>query len=190
MARDALPVDISKDGLHSISPTADSFETTGPFTVTLRNHGRAVHVHCNLDDDLARVARLPETNHFVETDSEVSFPVDVQAGERPVSGRLKIVTGYGAEEHYVPVTITEPKPVGPPSERTSDEATPASETGNPGTSLRDALPVDESLPVLVLAGLALVLALGAAATLASLEVFLGLAVVVVGVAVALWILFV
>ncbi|WP_435363786.1 DUF7524 family protein [Haloarchaeobius sp. DYHT-AS-18] len=183
MARVPLPIDISKDGLHSIESAVDSFESTGPFTVSLRNHGRAVHVHCNLDDDLARVASLPETNHFVETDSELTFPVDVQTGQRPVSGRLKIVTGYGAEEQYIPVTITEPKPVGPPSERKT-----AGESGSEESSL-DSLPLDGSLPVLVLAGIALVVALGAAATIGSLEVLFGVGVVVVGVAVALWILF-
>ncbi|WP_439026269.1 DUF7524 family protein [Haloarchaeobius sp. DT45] len=190
MPRDPLLVDISKDGLHSIEPAVESFESTGPFTVALRNHGRAVHVHCNLDDDLAKVASLPETNHFVETEAERTFPVDVRPGPRPVSGRLKIVTGYGAEEVYVPVTITEPKPVGPPSERANTGTTDGDGAGLESPLQNVPLPVDGSLPVLVLAGVALLLALGAAATLGSIEVLLGVAVVVVGIAVALWMLFV
>ncbi|WP_253737959.1 DUF7524 family protein [Halohasta salina] len=105
MAR--LSVDLNRGGLHEIAAPSD-FETDGPFEIRLRNHGEAVHVHCNLDDDLSAVASLAETNHYVEPYSRRSVPVDTRRIDTPVTGRLKIVTAYGAESAYTTVTVSPP----------------------------------------------------------------------------------
>ncbi|WP_435358197.1 DUF7524 family protein [Haloarchaeobius sp. DFWS5] len=192
MSTDSLPLDISKTELHSIEPAYEAFETDGSFAVVLRNHGRAVHVHCNLDDDLARVAAIDETNHFVETDSSAAFQVTVaENAPRPVSGKLKVVTAYGAEETHVPVTLTELQA----ETATADAATAdVATTDAPAAQSRSGSPLDsldlgDSLPVVVLAVFALVLALGAALVAGGIEVLLGALVVVVGVVAALVLLY-
>ena len=105
MAR--LSVDLNRGSLHEIAAPS-TFETDGPFEIRLRNHGEAVHVHCNLDDDLSAVAGLGETNHYVEPYSRRSVQVDTRRTDTPVTGRLKIVTAYGAESAYTTVTVSPP----------------------------------------------------------------------------------
>ena len=105
MAR--LSVDLNRDGLHEIA-VASSFETDGPFEVRLRNHGEAIHVHLNLDDELSAVARLNETNHYVEPYSQRSVPIETKSVSTPVTGRLKIVTGYGTKSTYSTVRLSPP----------------------------------------------------------------------------------
>jgi hypothetical protein len=114
-----LPITVNRDGLHDIA-VAQSFEADGSFSVTLENDGAPVHVHLRLDDDLSTAATLQANNHYVEAGATRAVEVDV-SGDRPVSGRLKVVTGYGAETAYVKISLVEP----------DDE--------------RDAIPVDEDL---------------------------------------------
>jgi len=102
-----LSVDLNRDGLHEIAAPS-AFETDGPFEIRLCNHGEAVHVHCNLDDDLSAVAGLAETNHYVEPYSRRTVQVDTRGTNTPVTGRLKIVTAYGAESAYTTVTVSPP----------------------------------------------------------------------------------
>jgi len=85
-----------------------SFETDGPFEVRLRNHGEAIHVHLNLDDELSAAARLAETNHYVEPYSQRSVPIETRAVSTPVTGRLKVVTGYGTKSTYSTVRLSPP----------------------------------------------------------------------------------
>lgn len=93
--------------LYDVEPAVATFETEGPFAVELRNHGQAVHVHLRLDDELSRVASLDGTNHFVDTESVLSVPVDVAEGAPDVRGTLKVVTGYGSGTDEVEVLIAD-----------------------------------------------------------------------------------
>jgi len=102
-----LSVDLNRDGLHEIA-VASSFETDGPFEVLLRNHGEAVHVHLNFDDELSGVARLAESNHYVEPYSQRSVPIETCAVSTPTSGRLKIATAYGTKSTYSTVQLSPP----------------------------------------------------------------------------------
>jgi hypothetical protein len=179
----SLSVDLNRDYVHQIE-VADAFETADSFAVELRNHGRAVHVHFRLDDDLSEAASLAANNHYV--DSEASRTVEIAAGpvRSPVTGRLEIVTGYGAETAYVSVTIR------PASEEQStievDESLATPSRSEPEPALLDRLDANRTLPLVALAAGAVVLALLAAVLVQSPPVLLAVAVVVLGVAAALW----
>ncbi|SFR44071.1 hypothetical protein SAMN04487947_1472 [Halogeometricum rufum] len=101
---ESLRVELNGDGLHAIS-APPSFSVAGAFDVLLANVGQAVHVHLHLDDDLSRVARLETGNHYVEGEESQRVRVETNPGSEAVSGKLKIVTGYGAETAYVDVTV-------------------------------------------------------------------------------------
>ncbi len=103
----SLSVDLNRDGLYEIA-VPQSFETDGPFEVRLRNHGEAIHVHLNLDDELSRVAGLAETNHYVEPYGHRSVHIETQTVPTTVNGRLKIVTGYGTKSTYTTVQLSPP----------------------------------------------------------------------------------
>jgi len=102
-----LSVDLNRDGLHQIAAPAE-FKTDGPFEIRLRNHGEAIHVHLNLDEELAAAATLDESNHYVEPYSRRSVEIDTKRIDTAVTGRLKIVTSYGAESAYTTVTVSPP----------------------------------------------------------------------------------
>lgn len=101
-----LTVDLNDDGLHTIAAPS-SFEADGPFEIWFHNHGEAVHIHCSLDDSLSSVARLAESNHYVERAATYPVVVDAQPDEEPVAGELTIATGYGATTTRTRVTIGE-----------------------------------------------------------------------------------
>lgn len=104
-----LTVTINRDDVHTIAPATATFEATGDFVVELQNEGQATHVHLHLDDELAEIASIDGSNNrFVEAGKSATVPVSVTGGDRPVTGHLKIVTGYGAETAYVDVDIVTP----------------------------------------------------------------------------------
>lgn len=107
-----LSVHLNRDGTRSVQPESFSMETDGPFTIELVNHGTPAHVHLHLDDALARVATIPSDNLFVESGAEQLVRVNVQNGPRPVKGQIEVVTGYGAERANVNVSVIEPAPDG------------------------------------------------------------------------------
>ena len=102
---DSLPVHLNRTDIHSLE-VPNEFDATGSFDVRLVNHGGALHVHLHLNDSLSAVASLNATNHHVraETDRLVRITVD---GDGPVRGKLKVVTGYGAETRYIDIHIPE-----------------------------------------------------------------------------------
>jgi len=185
-----LTVDLNRDGLHSIA-TPSSFETPGPFEIRLRNHGEAVHAHLNLDDALSAVARLTANNHYVETESSRLVQIETRSIQSPVTGRLKIVTGYGAEVAYMTVTVT------PPGEKRSrvqvDETLSVPKPREPEEpSLVDRLseieltaPGGVSIALLAFGVLAVGLSVMIALSLESPIVLFGSLLVVVGVIAAL-----
>jgi hypothetical protein len=188
----SLAVELNRDSIHDIAVT-NSFATNEPFTVDLQNHGEAVHVHLHLDDDLSRVARLDANNHYVEAGTTRSVEIPVKQVEDPTTGKLKIVTGYGSETEYVSITVRPPPPDPPthaetpadPGRSTESAATDQSLT----TRLEAALPEAATLPIVAFGAFAIVVALGIAAFVNGAAVMLGVGVVVVGVAAALWFLY-
>jgi hypothetical protein len=181
-----LSVHVSDGELHDIAVETQSFETAGPFNVELVNHGRAVHVHLNLVEGLERGATLDATNHFVETETVRTVGVDVVEEALPAGGKVKIVTGYGAETTYVDVTVREAED--------RDDTVDIDETlAEPPNA--DAAPADREIsvgslvsalspgtaPVFALAGVALLVALLASVVVDGVVALLGIAVVLVGV---------
>jgi hypothetical protein len=176
-----LSVSLNRERLHRVE-SVDSFETSGPFDVVLENHGEAVHVHLHLDDDLSRAATLSAGNHYVQRGATKRVHVRARAGDEPVTGKLKVVTGYGSESAYVDVTVdaaTGQKPqvqvdesLGKPKgaqQSTGDTAgAPAvdadvTETADGGTrrvAVEDFLPRRSDWPVLVFGVVAVLLAGG------------------------------
>lgn len=174
-----LVVHLNRDGPHSIAVEPRRFEADGPFDVVLRNHGAALHVHLHLDDDLSGQATLGTTNHYVDEDSVRRVRVTVDEPLDPVEGRLKLVTGYGAETAYVTVTLdeaaTEERQVRV-DESLGQPRHPGPESG-PLAGLGD-------LPVLGLGAVAVLVAIVAAVIIDGVTAVVGLLVVIAGLAVA------
>ncbi|MUV87907.1 hypothetical protein GJ631_15440 [Natronomonas sp. CBA1123] len=172
-----LGVDINRSGLHTLdAPT--TFEADGPFVVELRNHGEASHVHLHLDDTLSEIARIEASNHYVE--SEEARGVQIEVRPRPewpresIRGKLKVVTAHGGETHYVDVTFDrtpEKEPVEVDPDLSKPQQTDDSST--PSTNLR-------ALPVVVLAAIALLLAVGALITADGINFVMGAFAVLAG----------
>lgn len=108
MAR-TLPVDINRRSVHSIEPGVGQFETSESFAVELTNHGSATHVHLNVDDELAEGVSLDGGNHFIEAGRTHRIEASVDQRSRPVSGRLTVATGYGAETAVVDISLIPPE---------------------------------------------------------------------------------
>lgn len=104
---DTLSVDLNRRSVHSIE-VPERFETSDSFTIELTNHGEAAHVHINLDDELSKAIAIADGNHFIEAGRTRTIEASVDQRSRPVSGRLKVVTGYGAEAGYVDVSLIPP----------------------------------------------------------------------------------
>ena len=156
----SLPVDLNRDRLHDVS-VPGSFETTGSFEVELRNRGEAVHVHLHLDDDLSRVATLAEGNHYVSGGDALAVPVRVRRIDETVTGRLKVVTAYGAETAHVSVTV---RPDDPPKRTVDvDESLSKPPSQDPPRSEGfdlDVLPVSAATIAAALVSLVVLLAVG------------------------------
>ena len=197
---DRLAVSVSEGQLHEVA-APDEFETDGPFLIELSNRGRDAHVHLRLDDALAGVATLAETNPHVPRDETVEIVADIDAVAAPVAGLLTIETGYGADGTDVAVTVH------PPAATEETGATRASDGGAPaagatgGDAETDTSPVDSerlstdsgvdpvTVGVALLAVSAVAAAGGAVALVADPVVAVGAAVAVVAVGVVLLFLF-
>lgn len=190
--RPTLSVDLNRRRLHDIE-VPGSFTASGPFTVEVTNHAAPVHVHLHLDDDLSAVARLADGNHYVESEATVAVDVavDTTGRDSPVTGRLKVATGYGTETQYVDVTVdptVEKQPVevdeslSKPNrgERRERQAGPT-----PGEQLAALMPDGGAVPVLALGAAAILLALVVGYYVSSPVVLVGVGVVIGGVIAAL-----
>ena len=188
MSNASLTVTLNAEHPHDLS-VDPSFSTTDTFAVELDNQGQAVHVHLNLDDELSRVVSLRAGNHFVDGGQTKVVTLPVESTSEPVTGKLKIVSGYGSETAYVDVTVSPGSGGKPPVDIDETLSKPARREPEPGLVdvVGDTLPRLDSgaLPLVVLAVVALVLAAAVASVFESFAITLGAAVVVVGVFAAL-----
>ena len=177
-----LPVGLNRERLHAVEAPVE-FATDGSFRVELSNHGEGVHVHLHLDDDLSAVARVEDANVFVagDTDTRVDVVVDDPPAS-PVTGKLKVSTGYGAETTYVDVTVE------PFEEQTRQVAVDESLSKPPQREpSKPLLPGPDALPFVVFVLLAVVIAVGAVVYVGpgSPAVLVGVGVVLGGAVAAL-----
>lgn len=179
---DPLEVHLNRHGPHSIdvgesSFGADGFEAAESFDIVLENHGAALHVYLQFDADLSTVAELGAANHFVEEEQVRRVRVVLTHGKRPVTGRLKIVTGYGSETEYVTISVVDPE--------TTEERVRVDESlGEPRAPRAEPLVKPKHLPVVALGALALIVALIAGFLIGGFRVFVGILVVVMGLGIA------
>lgn len=187
---ESLSVHLNDERLHDIR-TAAAFEATDSFPILLKNGDAPVHVHLHMDDALSDVATIPANNHYVAAETTRQVSVEVRDGPRPVEGRLKVVTGHGAETAYVDVTVVEPEDrenavavdasLGAPQRReTEDDET---DSTVPGLDV-----LRRNAPVLVLGLFAVAVAASSAMLSSSLPVLLGAFAVMGSVFAALYLL--
>jgi hypothetical protein len=188
-----LLVELNRGSLHDVEATAE-FATSEPFSIELRNHGEAVHVHVRADDALSAAARIDaDGNLFVERETTRSVPVGVSDVGAPITGTLEITTGYGAQSQSVEVTVESDDDGGAvdvdetlsrPPEPDRSRATPS-----PSRRLTNALPGWRTVPILLLGLVAVGVAVAVANSITSPPVLVGAGVVVGAVIVALVALF-
>ncbi len=172
-----LVVHLNRDGPHSIDISEPSFEATDSFDVVLRNHGSALHVYLELDDDLSAAASVVSANQYVEAERTSRVPVQVSDGSRPVDGRLKIVTGYGTETAYTKIRITEPV--------TEDQGVRVDASlAEPQPTTDEPLLEPDAVPVVVLAAIAILVAVLAVLIVDGIFVLVGVGIVLVGIVIA------
>lgn len=175
---DPLPVHISRKQLHSLEVPA-SYEATDSFDIRLINHAESLHVHLHLDDRLSECADIDAGNHYIEGKSERFVRVDVTEDlldEEPVFGKIKIASSYGAQTRWVDIELTAPDP-------NADTVQVDDSLGRPQPKEESELStvVGSQLPVLALATVSLLLALGVAAVFQDAFVTAGMVVVLAGV---------
>jgi hypothetical protein len=173
---DALTVHLSRDGPHSIE-APQAFEATGSFDVIFENHGSALHAHVGLDPTLSEAATVRTPNRYVEEDFSRRVRVDVDPGERPVEGRLELVTGYGSTTEYVSVSLVDAQTANTGVDVDERLGQPQSSPGNPVTD-------PQRLPLLALLGIAALLAVVVAVIVQDVFVTVAVLIVLLGVAVA------
>ncbi|AUX07948.1 hypothetical protein AArcSl_0293 [Halalkaliarchaeum desulfuricum] len=181
-----VPVDLNRGRTHQFD-VPDSVTVEGSFTVELENHGAPTHVHLNFDDDLSRIATLTDGNHYVEGDATHEVFVDVEPISEPVTGRLKVVTGYGTETEYVSVTV-EPGRAGKPPVEVDESLGKPNAGKSAGSKSPDYVPLQEraeeaipegpQLAVGIVAAVAVVLAVIVGLSIGSTAVLVGTGIVV------------
>jgi len=189
-----VTVHANRGSADALEPSSTSLETDDSFLLSLSGHESPAHVHCRLAGDLERIASLEEANYFVEPDGVTTVPIAVNADviERPVDGHLEVLTGYGSESISIAVTVVP----GPPDVDVDESlAEPARSEPEPTTLERAVDRVSDiaglepgTLAVLALGLVSVGIAALTAASIGSPVVTAGLAIVVVGFAVALFLL--
>ncbi|MGQ3412299.1 DUF7524 family protein [Natrinema sp. LN54] len=194
MSGTEVTVHVNRRAADELEAASDALETSESFALLLQGHETPAHVHCRLGGDLERIASLGETNYYVEPNGVTAVPVTVTADaiDRPVDGRLEVLTGYGSESVSIAVTVTP----GPPGVDVDDSlAEPARSEPEP-TALERVVDqfaavsgIEPATLVVVALGLVAVgIAALTAATIGGPVATVGTGIVIVGVLVALFLL--
>ena len=161
-----------------------TFTARGPVDVVVENHGEGARVHLHLDDDASRVARLSETNPFVDTDSTERIRLEVADVDEPVTGALTFSLGYGAETEVIELTVAP----APDADDSGDVDVDERLAKPPGRTAEEESIPTPSTSVLAIGAIglfALLVAVAVAAVVKSTVVLFGAALVIVVVLVAL-----
>jgi hypothetical protein len=198
-ATDALSVTLNDDQLNGVT-APEQFSAQGDFQIRLSNGDSPVHVHLRFDGPLGDATEVAGTNHYLEPDDQLIVDVSVLDIDEPVGGTLGIVTGHGAVEETISVTV-EPSVRDGPVEVDQRLSEPNAEADVSRSQPSDSQQADGPLAVVIPSGLdtgtvlvstfalaVLVLAVGTQVIVGSLIVTVGLFAVIVSVAAAMWIL--
>ena len=182
-----VTVHVNRGSADSLETAVDTLEVRDSFTLRLEGHGSPAHVHCRLDGALARIGSLETSNYYVEPEGETLVPVRVAADaiDDPVEGTLEVVTGYGSESLSIPVVIG---PAPPEVDVDESRAEPGRSSSEPTALARaiGAVGLDPATLAVVALGLvAIAVGTVTAAAIGGPVATAGIAIVVVGVAVAL-----
>ncbi len=180
MAR-TLSVDVNRRSVHSIEPQVRQLETDDSFVIELTNHGAATHVHLNVDDTLAETLSVAGGNYFIEAGRTRRIEATVDQRSRPVSGRLRIATGYGAETAVIDVSLT------PSEDRAERQPVEVDDSLSKPRPRQQPEQTETDLPVRAIAAgtvvvLALLLVVVGALVAGNPAVILGVGIVLLGIA--------
>ncbi|SEQ46737.1 DUF7524 family protein [Natrinema salaciae] len=194
MSGTEVTVHVNRRAADALEVATDALETSESFALHLTGHETPAHVHCRLDGDLERIASVDGSNHYVEPDAVTAVPVtvDTDAVDAPVDGRLEVLTGYGSESVSIAVTVVPGPPGVDVDERLAEPRRPDPDP-TPLERILDRVSAVSGLDAGALAVLALgVVAVGIAAvttaTIGGPVATAGIAVVVAGLLVALFLL--
>jgi len=182
---ETLSVHLNREGPRELAVDRAAFETDRSFVLEFVNHGQPLHVHVHPSESLDGVVTPAETQVYVEEGETRSVDVSVPRRLGPVEGTLDVVTGYGAEEATIAVSVTDERKDGGPDVAVDDTlAEKVSPEGDASASVPEV-----ATPVLLAAGV-VVLAAGVAVAVPDAGALaVGVAGVLVGCGVAAYELF-
>lgn len=197
-ATSEVVVHVNRERPETLEVARRTLETSGSFVLQLHGHDTPAHVHCRLDDDLARVASLDTPNYYIESNAVTPVPiaVDTDAVQEPITGELEILTGYGSESVSIAVTITPGPPdidvdeslAAPPKPDSSSDSNLDSDSSATDKLTAELGIQPGTVAVVALGLLSLAIATATAATIGGPVATVGIGIVVVGVVVALFLL--
>ena len=188
---ESIAIHLDRTDAETIEVEPATLETDRSFEFVVTNHGEPVHVHIRANEPLADAIAIEESNPYVGAGETITVPVTVGAHEGPTSGSIAVETRFGANVGGLELTLTggvgEERRVdvderlGEPPKRDPDEGAPFDAVDrrlSPGT-----------VGLVLLAGVALALGIGATFVVGGPIATVGLLVVLSGFAVAGYLLF-
>ena len=180
-----LRIFLDRDEPGTVTTEEQAIETSGDFSIEIHNYGTPKHVHVAPVGDLGRFVTFDASNLYFEPEEVRTISASV-TDRRPekFDGKVKIVTGYGTNTTFFDVNLRQQV------ETTSDVivddelAKPQTEEATPSPFASFELGPD-TLPVLALAVMAILIAVGATMIATDIAVVVGAGVVLLGVLVAL-----
>jgi hypothetical protein len=182
---ETLSVHLNREGPRELEVERASLETDRSFVLEFENHGQPLHVHLHPDEALADVVTPAETQVYVDDGETRRVNVSVPRGAGPVEGTLEMVTGYGAEETAVAISVTNERKDGGPDVAVDDTLAEKTPTESDTTTS-----VTKVATPLVLAATVVVVAAAVAVAVPDAgAIAVGVVGVLAGVAVAAYELF-
>lgn len=182
---ETLSVHLNRGGPRELDAERAALETDRSFVLEFVNHGQPLHVHLRPSEALDGVVTPAETQVYVDEGETRRVDVSVPRQSASVEGTLDVVTGYGAEEATVAISVTSERKDGGPDVAVDDtlaEKTPAEPDAT--TSVTEVVTPVVLAATVVVAAAAVAVAVPDAGALA-----VGVAGVLAGVAVAAYELF-
>jgi hypothetical protein len=131
---ETLSVHLNREGPRELDVERAALATDRSFVLEVVNHGQPLHVHLHPGETLDGVVTPAETQVYVDEEETRRVDVSVHRGAGPVDGTLDVVTGYGAEEATVAVSVTDERKDGGPDVAVDDTLAEKPAAGQPTTT--------------------------------------------------------